>query len=86
VRKLTALADKNAPNFADYYWLGRFAEAMQIGIVGYVVAGAFFNLAYFDLYYLYVAIAVIMLRDCRELSRGPTEARAPVVAGSHAWS
>jgi putative inorganic carbon (HCO3(-)) transporter len=44
-------------------WIGEFATALQIGLIGYLVAGAFLSLAYYDLFYAYVALAVIMQRE-----------------------
>jgi putative inorganic carbon (HCO3(-)) transporter len=47
----------------DRRWLGDYATAMQIGLIGYLSAGAFVSLAYFDLFYYYVVLAAIMLRE-----------------------
>jgi probable O-glycosylation ligase (exosortase A-associated) len=46
-------------------WMYDWAVALQIGLAGYLVAGAFLSLAYFDLFYSFAAIAVIMHRECR---------------------
>lgn len=46
-----------AGNFAAY------AGALQIGLVGYCVSGAFLNLAYFDMLYLYMILGAVMIRD-----------------------
>jgi len=48
-------------------WMVNYARALQVAIGGYAVAGAFLSLAYFDLYYVFVAAAVIMQRDCRSV-------------------
>jgi probable O-glycosylation ligase (exosortase A-associated) len=47
-------------------WLGRYAKAMQVGMIGYLVSGAFLNLAYFDLIYLYIGLIAIFRREIRE--------------------
>jgi len=48
----------------DSSWMADWAAAMRIGLVGYMVAGAFLSLAYFDLLFTWAAIAVIMQREC----------------------
>ena len=39
-------------------WAYDLAAMIQVSLVGYMVAGAFLSLAYFDLFYLLVAIVV----------------------------
>ena len=56
VRKAASSSEKNSH-------LGDYATALQIGLVGYIVSGAFLSLAYFDLFYAYVALAVILHRE-----------------------
>jgi probable O-glycosylation ligase (exosortase A-associated) len=41
-------------------WLPQLAGLVQVGLVSYAVTGLFLGLAYFDLYYQYVAIVVIL--------------------------
>lgn len=48
-------------------WIINYARALQVAIAGYAVAGAFLSLAYFDLFYVFVAVAVIMQRECRSV-------------------
>jgi hypothetical protein len=36
---------------------------MRIGLIGYMVSGAFLNVAYFDLMYLFVAFTAIFSRE-----------------------
>ena len=40
-------------------WAGELAAMIQVSLVGYVSAGAFLGLAYFDFYYTLVAIVVV---------------------------
>lgn len=47
----------------DHAELGEFAAAIQIGLVAYMISGAFLSLAYFDLFYAFVALAVILSRE-----------------------
>ena len=44
-------------------WIANYALPLEIGIWGYVISGAFLSLAYFDLFYCYIAIAAILQRE-----------------------
>jgi probable O-glycosylation ligase (exosortase A-associated) len=46
-----------------FTWLANYATAVQIGIVGYAVSGAFLSSAYFDLAYLFFALGAIFERE-----------------------
>jgi probable O-glycosylation ligase (exosortase A-associated) len=46
-------------------WLSSYASGLQIGLVAYMVSGAFLSSAYFDLAYLYYALAAILWREMR---------------------
>jgi len=47
-------------------WARDLAAMIQVGLVGYATAGAFVNLATFDLYYAYIAILVVLERLVNE--------------------
>lgn len=53
VRRLTK-------DVADLKWARDLASMVQVSIVGYAAGGMFLGLAYFDLYYHLVAIAVVL--------------------------
>lgn len=55
-------------------WSGNLAASVRIGVIGYAVCGAFLNLAYFDLFYHLIAIAIILERLSNEVPFSPTEA------------
>lgn len=55
-------------------WLSEYAWAIQVGLIGYIIAGAFLDVAYFNLLYAFIALAVIMRR---ELEEAPVPAAAP---------
>jgi probable O-glycosylation ligase (exosortase A-associated) len=40
-------------------WLGDLAAMIQVSLVGYASAGAFLGLAYFDFYYMLIALVVL---------------------------
>jgi probable O-glycosylation ligase (exosortase A-associated) len=44
-------------------WIANYALPLEIGLWAYIVSGAFLSLAYFDLFYNYVAIAAILQRE-----------------------
>ncbi|WP_018866633.1 MULTISPECIES: putative O-glycosylation ligase, exosortase A system-associated [unclassified Thioalkalivibrio] len=56
-------------------WLAEYAWALQIGLLGYLIAGAFLDVTYFNLLYAFVALAVIMRR---ELETAPHPTTVPV--------
>jgi putative inorganic carbon (hco3(-)) transporter len=58
-------------------WIGGYARAMQTGMVGFLVSGAFLNLAYFDLLYLYVGMIPILKREILEHSLQTSKAARP---------
>lgn len=47
------------------HWLSSYAAGLQIGLIGYMISGAFLSSAYFDLAYLYFALAAIFWRELR---------------------
>jgi O-antigen ligase len=60
-------------------WLHTYGEMMQGCLVAYIVAGFFLSLSYFDLYFHFVAIAVILTQLLRMAER---EAQLAPVQGS----
>jgi probable O-glycosylation ligase (exosortase A-associated) len=66
----------------DGQWLADYAAAIQIGLIGYAVSGAFVSLAYFDLFYTYVVLGAILLREAREVERNPQITAAPNTVGA----
>lgn len=51
---------------ADQKWLSEYAWAIQIAFIGYLVSGAFLDVAYFNLVYAFIALAIIMRRELDE--------------------
>lgn len=48
-------------------WASDMAMMLQVGMVGYATAGAFVNLATFDLYYTYIAIMVLLRLEVQKV-------------------
>ncbi|MEX2454847.1 MAG: putative O-glycosylation ligase, exosortase A system-associated [Rhodospirillaceae bacterium] len=63
----------------DLKWASDLAKMIQVSLVGYASAGAFLNLATFDLYYHLLAI-IVQTRLCvaRAVAEGPPLAVRPV--------
>jgi len=47
----------------DISWIGTYATGLLIGLMGYVISGAFLSSAYFDLAWLYFALAAVLSRE-----------------------
>ncbi|EAR21141.1 putative O-glycosylation ligase, exosortase A system-associated [Nitrococcus mobilis] len=50
-------------NHPELSWIGVYARALQYSLIPYMVSGAFLSLAYFDLFYMVVALSAILSRD-----------------------
>lgn len=64
----------------DTVWISEYAWALLVGAVGYAVAGAFLDMAYFTLFYAFVALTLILRREYRtalEDRTAPADAPAP---------
>ena len=68
-------------------WMANVADAIRIGLVGYMVAGAFVSMAYFDLLYVFIALIALLQRELSERQLetvrqvAPEKPASPVVAG-----
>lgn len=51
---------KYSRNYNDLKWMAEFAAMIQVSVVSFAVAGAFLELAKFDLYFVLIAFSVIM--------------------------
>ena len=56
---------RTAAGRSDQAWIAPYAGALQISLVGYMISGAFLSSAYFDLAYLFYALAAIFERELR---------------------
>jgi probable O-glycosylation ligase (exosortase A-associated) len=72
LRSLQKLKRTNKYSTPEARWVGAYANGLQIGVIGYCVAGAFLSLGYFDLFYAYVALAAILSREAAAL-KGPAK-------------
>lgn len=60
-------AKKLARRHPDAEWIASYAAGVQMGLFGYMVAGAFLSSAYFDLAYLFYALSAILWREAKAL-------------------
>lgn len=57
--------EKRTGGDGELGWISPYARALRIGLVGYMVSGAFLNAAYFDLMYLFVGFTALFRREVR---------------------
>lgn len=63
----------------DLRWIGSYAQIVELGLLGYMVSGAFLGRAYFDLYFQLVAILIVLKVLCKkEVKAFATAARTQV--------
>ncbi len=53
-------------------WMVPHAIAVRIGLIGYIVSGAFLSAAYFDLMYLFVAFSAMFARELDQVDEAET--------------
>jgi hypothetical protein len=58
--------------------MGNYATGLQIGLLAFMVSGAFLSFAYFDLPWLYYALTVILSRELAAQSSPATVHSAPI--------
>jgi probable O-glycosylation ligase (exosortase A-associated) len=58
-------------------WMARHSWALRTGLIAYCVSGAFLSLAYFDLFYTYVALSIILRRESRNTLALPARRTDP---------
>lgn len=79
--------ERRAAGNSEVLWIAPYARALRIGLIGYMVAGAFLNSAYFDLTYIFIGMIGIFQREMRNAERRAGQAAAaapvrdPIVAG-----
>ena len=59
---------KRAMANADTIWVAGYANGLQVGLIGYMVSGAFLSSAYFDLAWLFFALTAICAREVEQVS------------------
>ncbi|HTR59129.1 MAG TPA: putative O-glycosylation ligase, exosortase A system-associated [Casimicrobiaceae bacterium] len=57
---------KASADSAATRWMGTYASGIAIGLLSYAVSGAFLSSAYFDLAWLYFAMAAVLAREVAE--------------------
>jgi probable O-glycosylation ligase (exosortase A-associated) len=66
---------RQAQRLPGMEWIALYAEGLRIGVIAFAISGAFINVGYFDLYFIFVAMAAILSRElgaAREPSAAPT--------------
>jgi len=63
-------------------WIGTYSNIVELGILGYIVSGAFLGRAYFDLYFQLVGILIILKCLYAKELRANSIAKAPALPDS----
>ncbi len=58
---------REAAQHPDTLWISEWSWALAIGLIGYCVSGAFLSLAYFNLMYAFIALAIILRRELEDI-------------------
>ncbi|MCC6610729.1 MAG: putative O-glycosylation ligase, exosortase A system-associated [Burkholderiales bacterium] len=61
---------REARALPDAGWIATYSDGLRIGIVAFAISGAFINVAYFDLYFIFIAMTAILSREL-SLSQEP---------------
>lgn len=76
--------EKRTAGDPELEWIGNYASAIRICLIGYIVSGAFLSSAYFDLAWVYYSFTAILSRELpehagatRKLAMSGNGARAP---------
>ena len=78
---------KRASSDERYGWAANYATGLRVGLVGYMVSGAFLSSAYFDLAWLYFAFSAILAHATQsEPSARPSWQRGIGVSPVHSSS
>lgn len=67
---------RQAKSMPGAEWLADYANGLRLGLLGFAISGAFLSLAYFDLFYVFVAATAILQRELRGLAGQPAPAAA----------
>lgn len=77
-RRLRKRAGKNPA----LLWIGNYSQAVEVGVLAYMVSGAFLGRAYFDLYFQLVAILIILKVLYRKEMRAVTVVKEKTIVVS----
>lgn len=67
--------NRQARRSPEATWMGDWSWALGLGVIGFLVGGAFLSRAYFDLFFAMVALAVVLRRELQDFS--PVSAPGP---------
>lgn len=64
-------------------WIADYAWGLGVGTIAYSVAGAFLNLAYFTLFYAFVAATIVLRREHEHALRGLATTKTEPAVGTN---
>ncbi|MDZ7829156.1 MAG: putative O-glycosylation ligase, exosortase A system-associated [Halofilum sp. (in: g-proteobacteria)] len=65
---------RRAKAMAETVWISEYAWGILVGIIAYAVAGAFLDMAYFTLFYAFVALTIVLRREYEQALAAQPEA------------
>jgi hypothetical protein len=68
---------KSCRDTPERKWAADLTAMTQVSIVGFAIGGAFLSMAYYDLYYILIALLVVLERHVAEVRQ---EQRVPETA------
>jgi hypothetical protein len=76
---------RRKPRIPSLQWIFSCAQMLEASLIGYVVSGMFLSLSYFDLFYQFVAIVIILKQlaraEERKINPKLSKHRATLVSG-----
>ena len=54
---------RRAREMSNMGWIAIYSDGLRIGVIAFAISGAFLNVAYFDLYFIIVALTAILSRE-----------------------
>ena len=70
---------KQVANNTAVSWIATYAQMVEVGVLAYMVSGAFLGRAYFDLYFQLVAILILLKIMYKKEVRAALAARRPAI-------
>jgi probable O-glycosylation ligase (exosortase A-associated) len=59
---------RTAKEYPETQWIASYTAAIHVGLISFMVSGAFLNLAWFDLIWLYVGLLAVLKRELQAVS------------------
>jgi probable O-glycosylation ligase (exosortase A-associated) len=71
---------RRAATSSEGHWIGTYSDGLRIGIIAFAISGAFLSVAYFDLYFIFVAMTAILARELAKTTQSAAATAATATA------